>query len=283
MGAYTLFDLVYHVAGELGALVESIATGGSTTTTIDTLRLQSVYEDDWFNLGTVFIVRDSAGAGAAPEKEYARVSDFASSSGTLTHATVTAAVGAGDRYAVTTRRFDLDAVIRAINTALREILIETIDTSLSTASSQLEYTLPTTILNASEIKVYVQRVTTDTDANEWQQVYDWYIEQAAAGTGKKLVFNNAPNYVRALRVHYWLPHTPLYASTDKLHESVDINRVVLDAALQLVKARENDTAHADPETKTLIARLEQRRAAMVWRQRGMRRGPKLATWGDVDQ
>ena len=142
--------------------------------------------------------------------------------------------------------------------------------------------MPTALLNASEIKVYIQGVSTDTDANEWYQVYDWYIEQAASGTGKKLIFNNQPSYAYALRVHYFLPHAPLYAATDKLHESVDINRVVLDAALGLLKSREQDTAHADPETKTLIARLEQRKSRMEWRQRAPRSGPKLATWGDVD-
>ena len=280
--AYTLFDLAYQVAGELGALVESIATGGTLTTTLDSVRLQTIFEDDFFNLGTVFIVRDAAGLGAAPEKEFARVTDFTSSSGTVTHAALTVAPAAGDRFAVTTRRFDLDTIIRAINTALREILVETIDVSLSTAANQLEYTLPTALLNTSEIKVYIQRVTNDTDANEWQQVYDWYVEQAVAGTGKKLIFNNQPDYISVLRIHYFLPHAPLYTSTDKLHESVDINRVVLDAALGLLKIREQDTGHADPETKTLIARMEQRKSRMEWRQRTVRTGPKLATWGDID-
>jgi hypothetical protein len=279
--AYTLFDLVYHTLNELGALVESIATGGSLTTIVDTLRLQSVFEDDHFNLGTALITRDAAGAGAAPEKEFSRISDFVSSTGTITCAAFTVAPASGDRYALATRRFDLDMVIGKINNILRELLVETIDTSLTTAASQLEYSLPTAVLDQS-IQVWIQGVSTDTDANEWWQCYDWQIEQAAAGTAKKLIFRTQPAYPYALRIHYWLPHAPLYAASDKLHESVDINRVVLDAALMLLKGREADTANSDPELRAVMARLEARKTAIAWRNRHMRAGPKLASWGEID-
>src|SRR3990167_6302277 len=85
----------------IGLLQYGRATGGSVTTVIDTNRPEEDEPED-FEDGTIIILRDSAGAGAAPEGEFSRVTAYAPGTTTFTTAdTLTAAVASGDRYGVT--------------------------------------------------------------------------------------------------------------------------------------------------------------------------------------
>ena len=141
-----LFDLSYQVSRELGQAFEGTATGGGTTTLIDTVWLSS-YPNDYFNRGTVWILYDAGGAGAAPQGEYARVTDFDKASSTATIVTVTA-IGAGDRYAIATEEYPLDIIIQNINRVLSELWIRVVDTtSIVLADGQTEYSLPTAVLD----------------------------------------------------------------------------------------------------------------------------------------
>lgn len=280
-----LFDLTYAVARELGHLREGIATGGTTTTLVDTARLQNQYVDDYFNLGTVWILPNAAGGSpSAPVGEYARVSDFVKSSGTATIEAVSSAIDAGDRYAIATEKFPLDTIISFINAALAEISIENTDlTTVDTASAQTEYTLPTAMLDY-DIQVWIQRITGDANDNRWRRFHDWYISEPVAGTGtaKVLIMRSQPPYAYDLKIVYFTPHNALYASTDELRESVDINRVVLDAAYRCLlwkQAQHGDTdADLARRINELVLRVERAKTRSPIR----RNAPKLATLGEID-
>ena len=280
MAAWTLFDLTYRVAREIAPIFEGVATGGSTTTIIDTLRLTSIFADDWFKLGTAWILRDSAGAGAAPEKEYGRVSGFTSSSGTATLSALTTAVAAGDRYALAGARYDLDRIIAAINMALARIEVATEDTTtLDTAASQLEYSLPAAVLD-EDIEVYIQGHTGDTNANYWTQLHNWHIAETGVGVQKLLVFHAQPIASRDLKIRYYLPHTPLYVVTDKLREGIPIEQVVYNAAAILIN---DELSHMDSADKALGARLSRiEETARMWTPGSTRQSHKLATFGISD-
>ena len=60
---YTLANLTYRTARELDIVYEGTATGGSDTTLIDTNQLDQA--NDYWNDGTVWILEDAGGAGAA--------------------------------------------------------------------------------------------------------------------------------------------------------------------------------------------------------------------------
>jgi len=77
----TLATATYRLARELGIVVEGVATGGSATTLIDTNDLTQA--DDYWNSASLWILRDAAEGGAAPEGQFAIVSDFTASSDTL--------------------------------------------------------------------------------------------------------------------------------------------------------------------------------------------------------
>ena len=98
MSDLTLFDLTYKVARHLGVLTEGVATGGSATTIVDNPYRSEA--DDYWLYGSAWIVYDAGGAGASPQGKYARISDSISTTWTITIGTVTDAVAAGDRYAL---------------------------------------------------------------------------------------------------------------------------------------------------------------------------------------
>jgi len=93
----TLFELIRDVASHVGALVEGVATGGSTTTIIDTV--VRTEPDDYWNGGDALIIYDAGGAGAAPQGEIKRITDFVSSTSTITAGTFTAAGETFEGYA----------------------------------------------------------------------------------------------------------------------------------------------------------------------------------------
>lgn len=262
--AYTLYDLVIRVARELETLKEGTATGGSTTTVIDTVYLANRYEDDHFNAGQAFILYDAGGASAAPEGEWARITDFVKSTGVVTCGTLTAAVAAGDRYAVMDDRFTLDEIIQGINRVLGETPIEVTDiTTMDTAADQLEYNLPTGMLDRN-IQVWLQQDTNDADANQWTLITDWYIQETSTGTAKLLVFWQQPAYPYALKVVYRIYHPALYARTDKLREDIDIIKIAYLAAYRCLLNKFAERGVADPlmerRLQEMGARAEMMRA-----------------------
>lgn len=276
---YNLFDLTLKVAKELEVVYSGLATGGSTTTVIDTNNLAAFANDHW-NLGTVWIERDAGGAGAAPQGEYARVSDFAQGTSTVTMAAVSVAVAAGDLYGIANKEYKLDTIIAQINRALREIMVPTEDiVSITTATDQTEYNLPAAVLD-QDIEVYIQGKTGDTNDYRWQPYHDWYIRQAAAGTAKLLTFKTQPPYPYLLRIVYYLPHADLYASTDRLHEMVDVNRIVLQAALNCLRHKIWQPGVHKQDLDQRIGDMTARAERAKWAQPMGRTHVKLASWGE---
>lgn len=118
-GAYqapSLFFATFRTALALGAVTEGLATGGSTTTLIDTVNLTQA--DDFWNGGTVFITNNASGAGS-PEEKYAQVTDFVNSTNTATLGVYSlAAIASGDRYGIATSKYPLQILISNVNAAL---------------------------------------------------------------------------------------------------------------------------------------------------------------------
>lgn len=78
------------------------ATGGGTTSIVDTVRMANGGLNDDFAEGWAYILKDAGGSAAAPEGEIQPLSAFVASTGTATIGTVTAAVATGDEYAIFT-------------------------------------------------------------------------------------------------------------------------------------------------------------------------------------
>ena len=224
-----LFDLTYELALELGIIEESTATGGTTTTLIDTVMRTEA--DDYWNQGTVWIIKDVGGAGAAPEGSYAVISDFDNGSNTATIGTIVAPAS-GDTYVIAHRKYKLGDLIAAVNRAIRDVpqIITEDLTSVDTAAAQTEYTLPTGI-NTKNMEVWLEWNISDADDNQWYRVRNCYIQKTAGGTADTLVFPEQPPYPRDVKLVYMAPHAKLVDYDDKLDEDIRYERVIYRAAV----------------------------------------------------
>jgi hypothetical protein len=246
----TLFDLTYELARALGVVEEGTATGGSTTTIADTNAL--LQADDFWNNGTAWILYDAGGLGAAPQGEYSVISDFAQSGGLVTlRSTLTAAVGIGDKYAVARTRYSLSLLIQKVNEALTGVVIEKTDiTTVAIADSQTEYSLPSDLIELKE--VWLAANTDDTDDNRWERVFDWTVQKSATGTANKVVFTSQYGAGIAVKLTYLAYHANLRIATDKLDDSIHINKIIYQAAVGCILQRKAKVGESDPALNDLL-------------------------------
>jgi hypothetical protein len=244
-----LFDLTYQLAVSLGVVNEGTATGGSTTTLIDTVELTQA--DDFWNLGTVWVTYDAAGAGAAPQGEYSVISDFTASSDTVAlRSTLTAAIAAGDRYAIGRPRYPLSLLTSRINEVLRQIPIQKDDiTTVTIAAEQTEYSLPADVWDLKE--VWVQS-NDDTNDNRWEKLYDWRVKKSATGTANILELGRQWDTDYELKLAYLTDHQVLRASTDKLDTTIHVNRVVYNAVVGCLLWRKAKIGQLDENENQLL-------------------------------
>jgi hypothetical protein len=185
--AYTLSNLIRDAIRYQGIDVYDIrtATGGSTTTFIDT-NLEDLYGDDELKDGTVLVVRDAGGASAAPENEFSRISAYVESTNTATIATLTAAIASGDTVELIQADYPLRILIELANDALRDCgEISGVYSSTTTLEDATEYTIPVAYKKLTGI--FLQTNSSDSDDNEWEKVPIDHIIPAAANTAATLV------------------------------------------------------------------------------------------------
>ncbi len=220
LAAPNLLDILLRVHDELGGLKYGIATGGSSTTLVDSGLGGS--DDDW-NDGTVFVVEAD---GAAPEGEFAEITDYAQSSGTLTFSSsgingISSAPAAGDEYALASSKYKPDKMRGVINRALSKLDIPNVDESLTTAANTKEYTCPAAARHSLR-RVYIAQTSTANNEG-WVEMFNWYVE------GTQLIFRKQPPTSKTIKLVYMGPHTRLAAYSDTLNAYVPFNRIVAEA------------------------------------------------------
>ena len=236
--------LLQRVYDKLEQVKGITATGGTTASIIDTT-LSTDYQDFSDFDGTVaFIARDAAGAGAAPEGELALVSGYTSSTKTLAFAasSFTVAPASGDSVLLAQGAvFPLNDVKRMCNNALKNLGdVINLDTSLTTAASQTEYTIPTGVSYRSIIDVKVQGNTSDSDDNQFHSVPFEISPDATIGGGDAVIVITQPDSGRELQVWSIGPHTTLANYYDPV--SIDIHPSLAVAACALECASINRQA-----------------------------------------
>lgn len=156
----TVFDISLKIAREVGDVIEGTATGGSTGTLVDSSL--TTHTDDYFNGGTLWIK-----SGTHAGKVFL-VTDYVSG-GTASFATVTGAIVAGVRYAMTRGAYPFDKMVSAIQGALDDTYVEGHDYSLTGDGQMLDFSLPSGVYNVMR----VESVTSDgvrTGSNHWKEV-----------------------------------------------------------------------------------------------------------------
>lgn len=217
---------VTHVLQELyrrlGGKV-TLATGGSTTTIVDTKlsdELQDSNEDDIYNGGTAIVIEDAGGLSAAPEGEFSRITDYVASTTTVTFSpALTTAPASGDRVIITTPDFPLYDMLEVLNDSLEDLSeLSRYDTSITTTAQQTEYTLPVAVKGGRIEKVEIQTRLNDTNDNQWVEVPNWREGFANAGsTGTFILPQYSAGYT--IRITYKKKHPRVDLYDDPIDES----------------------------------------------------------------
>jgi hypothetical protein len=223
--ALTLSDILQAGYAELGQLNVNLATGGSTTTIVDTTQTDG--DDDAWKDGAAFIVNTTD--GLTPIGQFQRVSAFVAATGTLTVDTAfSTAIAAGDTYGLVGSYYPLRQMIKSVNDALRSLgdvdLTDT--TTLDTADSTTEYAASVTWKRSAPFRVDIQTLTGSAGANAWRTSHDWEYVPAAAGTAGKIIFADYQPATRDIRVWYKGPHATVSAYGDVIAEVFDPETVV---------------------------------------------------------
>lgn len=152
MAETTLSDLITEVADAFGAYRSGTADSGTTTTVVDEAAL---YEADDYWIGHyVYITEDAGGASAAPEGEERPITDYSQSDAELTVSPAfSAAVDADDTFEILPLR--RDTIKRAINRAIEHAdawrVQETDSTTVTIASDDYDYSLPSDLVQLSQV------------------------------------------------------------------------------------------------------------------------------------
>jgi hypothetical protein len=237
--AYTLFDAAYRVARELGIVTEGLATGGSTTTIVDTN--DRTETDDFWNSGSAFILSAS---GAAPEGEFSVIKDFVNSTSTVTvRDTLGATVASGDKYALGRRRYPLYTIIQNVNKILTRILIEVTDKTTLDTVAATEYSTAPIAANLSIREVWIQGRTGDADDNRWIPITNWRREKTATGTADLLIFDWRYPQSRDILIKYIGEHGELANDSDTIDRTIHMDRIVYPAVVECLNWRKAKTGH----------------------------------------
>lgn len=140
----TFSELIERVYRMVDDYESGTATGGSTTTIVDTTnRLE---QDDYWNDLDAFVWIHSGNAAG----DWRKVTDFANSTSTLTIPTASGAVAAADTYSLH-YKFKWDAVKKAINMAIDIVAGECLEyevdeSTITLVAGTYEYALPSNCL-----------------------------------------------------------------------------------------------------------------------------------------
>jgi hypothetical protein len=254
---YQLTRVLQNFYARVGGKV-TLATGGSTTTAIDTklsAELESENIDDIFNGGTLVVIEDAGGAAAAPEGEFSRITDYVASTTTLTFSpALTATVASGDRILIAPPDFPVYDMIEVIGRALRDLSeVPKYNTSITTADNQTEYTLPVAVKGGRILKVEIQGITTDANDNRWIEIPYWVEEYAAAGTAGVLrIKQYTSGYNIRITYKKWHPRVTAFSDyIDEYYHPTLVDAAVFAHALQWRNDTDRMAGGADPEKAAL--------------------------------
>lgn len=229
----TFYDLIKELAYNIGDTREGTATGGTTTTLIDTTLGEA---NDYYNKGTLLIEQ------ATPV--IVKVTDYASATTTFTFGAIDTAVAAGIAYTAIHMRWPLDVLRRAINLALLEHgKVMDIDESLTIVADQERYTKPGTVTDD------IRRIELgDEDEDNWEIHYGWRVEDGEI----RFLGWNPTDTTKTARIHYVKQHAALDALTDTLDEQVNREALMVSACKHALKWRNAKVGKDEPGITELL-------------------------------
>ena len=229
----TFYDLIKDLANHVGDVRNSLATGGSTTTLVDTTLIEP---NDYYNGGTLLI--DQATPVAV------RITDFASTTGTFTFSAITTAVVSDIGYTAVHSRFPLDVLKRSINMALADIGdVMAVDETLTLVADQERYSLPTGVTDD------IRRIEIGTEGDDdWEVHYGWKVE----GGELRFLAWNPSDGSKTCRIHYAKIHDELTDFSDVVSEQINQRKLIVVACKHALIWRKDKVGNDAPNTTELL-------------------------------
>jgi hypothetical protein len=254
--ATTVSDILRESLISLGQLRIAAATGGSTVTVVDSLYGGA---DDELIGGTLIILRDGSTVPAtAPSGQFAVVSDYVASGGTISVAAAdafTESIVATDKYGVSNGKdYPHYQMLQFIDSAVKEHDIPFVDTTtIETESSKTEYGYPKAAKRQPPYRVDIQIKTTDANDNQWSEISRglWEYVPAAADSDGLLILPQLPAG-RDIRIWYKGTHSGVWDHGDVIYEGLHPNLVMWQTVLNALLWKNAQ----QPADENVIARLQ---------------------------
>ncbi len=236
-----------------------VATGGSTTTLINTSQVVKAEEylggTIWFLSGTL----DGVCAVITGCSE-----------NTFTFATQASAIVAGVKYAVTSKQFDLVALMEAGNMALDDMGILKEDVTLSVTAATRSYTLPTGVRRVRQVEI----------AANSAEPYGFYSSYYWEEVDGKLIFDSGkePSATgKIIRLKYYV-HLGPFLSTDTVDDQVDIDWWKWQAAAMIYRAAYQLYGKDEERWSELYNEAMKNAEKYQRNNRPINQNPRLAGW-----
>ncbi|NMC80190.1 MAG: hypothetical protein GYA59_12575 [Chloroflexi bacterium] len=199
----TLAEMMLETARVVGNVFESTATGGSTTTLVDT-RLQA--EADFYRDGTLWVL-DGDNAGLCDV-----VTSFLENTLTI-ESTLTDAIVAGNSYAVADGKFPKRMLKQAILASLTKEKVMKINSSLSVTADTEDYALPTGVSDVRRVEVAT------TASGSYEINYFW---REMDGRLYFMKGKEPKTAGRTIRLYYAALHGTI-GDSDAINDAIDLN------------------------------------------------------------
>lgn len=231
--------------------MEGKATGGTTTTLVDT-SLVGKLDSDAFKDSILFV--QSTTDGLAPVDQFSIVSAFNDdgASPTFTFApAITAPFQSGDYYQIAAGQYNLYTALRVCNRAIRNMgMVPLNDISLVGTASTTVYALPLALKN-----YFIERVQIGNNTDGWADFNNYYVTNTAPGSVNSLIFQWQPPYDvttpsnKTFKLWYRDYHPTLDTYEDVIAESIPEARAI--AACKLAFDEEFASKDTDLSDETL--------------------------------
>jgi hypothetical protein len=224
----TQFDVLLNLAKRLGDTFSGVATGGSTSTLIDTSQTKP---DGFWTNGTLFIQTGNNASKALIIRNW----DYPTT--TFTTDTQSGANAASNQYIAITKEYSKQLLLNAVNLALTEIGPVLKKASLTPVAGQREYTLTSGTED-------IRRVEVDETPDHFWRVID-----------SELVFDDGhtPNASSSMEIYYMGAHDILVDDDDVLDPMLPLDLVVKCAVPEAYKLRFRESRGDDKSLAALIS------------------------------
>lgn len=229
----TLSSAALAVARKITDVIESVATGGSATTLIDTGfpgRSGVIPENDWYNGGVIYHLSGSRTGVSIP-------TDWVQSTYTFTIPTGTA-VAATNRYAVHNADYPWDVLVSAVNRALENMpSVPDMDATLIVVADQEAYTLPASVYDIREVSIERSMNLSGDNPVYYRDNKHWRERDGKIYFDPGWYPSDLADAGDTIRLWYYAKQSALTAATDAISDYLPVEWLSLEAAIVALEWR----------------------------------------------